>query len=97
MSERFNFGVVPPLPGARHYFYGQPYMVVAVAPWRRRDGTLSAVVNWLTACASCGQSVTFRTGIHGKIDVRRCKTCIKRRQARFYRGTLRKPTGWRGT
>jgi hypothetical protein len=40
---------------------GQVYEVVESRPYRRRDGSETALLIWQTACAECCEAFTFTT------------------------------------
>lgn len=97
MTETFDMSDAPPSPGAQLTFYGQPYIISAVEPYTRRDGKLSAIIYWVTMCATCkSELVRFKTGLAGKIDTRRCKTCITRRRATAIKSKKSRPSAWKG-
>ena len=56
---------------------GQVYEVVAVKPWKRRDGTPTKVLVWRTRCPDCGGVVEFSTGLMVWSWRRRCDACKK--------------------
>jgi hypothetical protein len=41
------------------YFHGQEYIATGLQPYRRRDGKLTNLVVWQSACPECGEAFTF--------------------------------------
>lgn len=59
--------------GAVREHKGQRYTCTASVPFTRRDGTVSAVLTWQSACADCGEAFAFRAGATKWEPNRRCK------------------------
>jgi hypothetical protein len=62
-----------PLVGTVLVSRGQTYVVVAVRPYLRRDGTPTHLVTWRSACADCGAHFAVTTGLRTMAEFnRRC-------------------------
>jgi hypothetical protein len=57
---------------------GQPYLLMGIEPYRRRDGKPSRVLLWRSWCAECGETFDFKAP-HRKLrdPSRRCQLHAK--------------------
>lgn len=69
-----NKAFPPPQPGQSACFDGQTFDCVAVEPYTRRDGTVSALGHWRSLCPSCTKPFVQPAGVGTNI-LRRCKPC----------------------
>lgn len=97
----YSFGA-PPSPGATYVFsFGrgddQPYSIIAVRPYTRKDGAASCVITWRSVCSRCNRNPVFiEAGMSGRIATRRCTACQKIRKKAAMLHASRRPKGWRG-
>lgn len=74
----------------------QTYIVARVEPHIDRRGHPTAIITLTGICGQCGKApIELRVGMHGRIDVRRCRKCLARRRRNAYLFPRRKPHAWR--
>lgn len=67
----FHFLTTPPV-GTIMKLDAQPYVLVAVEPYRRKDGQQSKLLTWASDCPDCQSRFEVKTGLKGKDLTRRC-------------------------
>jgi hypothetical protein len=61
-----------PAMGTTLMIEGQRYELKTVEPYLRKDGQLSAILNWVSHCPVCGDPFPFATGLTVVNPNRRC-------------------------
>lgn len=74
--NQISFNESPAI-GAVVYLDDQVYELRGSEPYTRKDGAVSALLTWETACPSCGETFRVKTGLSAGAINRRCANCAK--------------------
>lgn len=94
MKKPRRFKIVP-MAGKTIDYDGQRYVLIGSEPYRRKDGQLSVILSWKSACPECGDPFVVTTGLVIRHLNRRCPLHHKKGQP-VASGKRRRQGGRRG-